>query len=83
MQCRRRAAAIRRISSLPGSVIGCHERTMPQQRRLRGVRMITTSEYVVVVTIRGLTLAGVFFGGRAAWRRRRQKRAEGDRKPAE
>lgn len=36
--------------------------------------MITTSEYAVTVTIWGLTLAGVFFGGRAAWRSGRQNR---------
>ena len=41
--------------------------------------MITTSEYVVTITIWILTLTGVFFGGRAAWRRRRQKRAEGNK----
>jgi len=35
--------------------------------------MITTSEYVVTITIWVLTLAGLFFGGRAAWRRRRGK----------
>ena len=34
--------------------------------------MVTTSEYVVTITIWVLTLAGTFFGGRAAWRRRRQ-----------
>jgi len=35
--------------------------------------MITTSEYAVIITIWVLTLAGAFFGGRAAWRRRRRK----------
>jgi hypothetical protein len=40
--------------------------------------MITTTEYAVTITIWVLTLAGVFFGGRAAWRRRRQKRAKGE-----
>jgi hypothetical protein len=34
--------------------------------------MVTTSEYAVTITIWVLTLAGTFFGGRAAWRRRRQ-----------
>ncbi len=38
--------------------------------------MITTSERAVTITIWVLTLAGAFFGGRAAWRRRRQKRAD-------
>jgi hypothetical protein len=42
--------------------------------------MLTTSEYVVTITIWVLTLAGVFFGGRAAWRRRRQQRAAGEKK---
>ena len=41
--------------------------------------MLTTSEYAVTITICVLTLAGVFFGGRAAWRRRRQKRADGEK----
>lgn len=35
--------------------------------------MLTTSEYAVTITIQVLTLSGVFFGGRAAWRRKRQK----------
>jgi len=39
--------------------------------------MITTGEYAVIITIWILTLAGVFFGGRAAWRRRRHKRGNG------
>jgi hypothetical protein len=39
--------------------------------------MTTTSEVAVTIIIWVLTLAGAFFGGRAAWRRRRQKRAEG------
>ena len=38
--------------------------------------MLTISEYAVTITIWVLTLAGVFFGGRAAWRRRQQKRAD-------
>lgn len=33
--------------------------------------MTTFSEYAVTITIWLLTLAGLFFGGRAAWRRRR------------
>jgi hypothetical protein len=41
--------------------------------------MITTSEYAVTITIWVLTLAGAFFGGRAAWRRRRHKRADGEK----
>jgi hypothetical protein len=44
--------------------------------------MITTSEYAVTIIIWVLTLAGAFFGGRAAWRRRRHKRADGHRKTA-
>lgn len=36
--------------------------------------MITTSEYAVYITIWALTLAGAFFWGRAAWRRRERKR---------
>lgn len=43
--------------------------------------MITTSELAVTITIWVLTLAGLFFGGRAAWRRRRQKRADSPRNP--
>jgi len=38
--------------------------------------MITTSETAVTITIWVLTAAGSFFGGRAAWRRREQKRAD-------
>lgn len=38
--------------------------------------MLTTSESAVTVTIWVLTAAGTFFGSRAAWRRRVQKRAE-------
>ncbi len=34
--------------------------------------MITTSEIAVTITIWVLTLAGVFFGGRATWRRRKK-----------
>ena len=37
--------------------------------------MITTSELAVTITIWILTAAGAFFGSRADWRRRRQKRA--------
>lgn len=36
--------------------------------------MLTTSETAVTVTIWALTAAGCFFGTRAAWRRRKQKR---------
>ena len=39
--------------------------------------MITTSEYAVTITIWVLTLAGIFFGGRAAWRRRKEKQRTG------
>jgi hypothetical protein len=39
--------------------------------------MVTTSEYAVTIIIWVLTLAGTFFGGRAAWRRRRHKREKG------
>lgn len=39
--------------------------------------MITTSEYAVTITIWVLTLSGAFFGGRAAWRRRREKQRKG------
>ena len=35
--------------------------------------MITTSEYAVTIIIWVLTLAGLFFGGRAAWRRRKER----------
>jgi len=38
--------------------------------------MVTTSEIAVTITIWVLTAAGAFFGTRAAWRRRRQSRAE-------
>ena len=38
--------------------------------------MITTSEIAVTITIWTLTAAGAFFGTRAVWRRRQQKRAE-------
>jgi hypothetical protein len=34
--------------------------------------MITTSEIAVTITIWVLTAAGTFFGGRAAWRRRKK-----------
>ena len=36
--------------------------------------MITTSEIAVTITIWVLTASGTFFGTRAAWRRRKQKR---------
>ena len=39
--------------------------------------MITTSEIAVTITIWVLTAAGAYFGTRAVWRRRKQKRAEG------
>jgi hypothetical protein len=45
--------------------------------------MITTSAFIAIITIWVLTLAGVFFGGRAAWRRKRRDRAAGKRNPAE
>lgn len=35
--------------------------------------MTTTSEIAVTITIWALTAAGVFFGGRAKWRRRKPK----------
>jgi hypothetical protein len=38
--------------------------------------MITTSELAATITIWALTAAGTFFGGRAAWRRRRKKHAD-------
>lgn len=38
--------------------------------------MITTSELAATITIWVLASAGSFFGSRAAWRRRRQKRAD-------
>lgn len=38
--------------------------------------MITTSETAVTITIWVLTVSGTFFGGRAAWRRSRQKRRD-------
>jgi len=37
--------------------------------------MMTTSEIAVTITIWALTAAGTFFGGRAFWRRRKQRRA--------
>lgn len=37
--------------------------------------MITTSEVAVTVTTWVLTAAGTFFGTRAVWRRRKQKRS--------
>ncbi len=42
--------------------------------------MITTSEYAVIITIWVLTLAGTFFGGRTAWRRRRRKHPGGQKR---
>lgn len=39
--------------------------------------MITASEYAVIITIWLLTLAGVYFGGRAVWRRKRDKHTAG------
>jgi hypothetical protein len=36
--------------------------------------MSGSGETIVLITIWVLTLAGVFFGGRAAWRRRRRER---------
>ncbi|MDD2899421.1 MAG: hypothetical protein PHI31_11990 [Desulfuromonadaceae bacterium] len=36
--------------------------------------MLTTSEIAATITIWVLTAAGTFFGGRAAWRRRAEKR---------
>lgn len=36
--------------------------------------MTGSGETIVLITIWVLTLAGVFFGGRAAWRRRRRER---------
>jgi hypothetical protein len=38
--------------------------------------MITTSEAAVTITIWVLTASGTFFGGRAAWRRRKQKKKD-------
>ena len=38
--------------------------------------MITTSEYAVTITIWVLTLAGIFFGGRAVLRRRGRKQSD-------
>lgn len=40
--------------------------------------MITTSERVVSIAIWVLTAAGIFFGGRAVWRRRKRKRGEAE-----
>ncbi len=39
--------------------------------------MTTTSEYAVTITIWVLTLVGIYFGGRASWRRKRDKRTDG------
>ncbi len=38
--------------------------------------MITTSEMAVTITIWVLTAAGTFFGTRASWRRKKQRRAD-------
>lgn len=43
--------------------------------------MSATSQHIVTIVIWALTLAGSFFGGRAAWRRRRQKRTETKKEP--
>jgi hypothetical protein len=44
--------------------------------------MMTTSERAITITIWVLTAAGSFFGGRAVWRRKREKRGgEKDRPP--
>ena len=40
--------------------------------------MITTSEYAVTITIWVLTLAGLFFGSRATWRRRKARMKDGE-----
>ncbi len=48
----------------------CH--FIPTRSRI----MITTSEIAVTITIWVLTAAGIFFGSRAAWRRRKKKRAD-------
>jgi len=40
------------------------------------MKMITTSELAVTITIWVLTAAGTFFGTRASWHRRKQRRAE-------
>lgn len=45
----------------------------------RELNMITTSEIAVTITIWALTAAGTFFGSRAVWRRRKQKRSGNDR----
>lgn len=38
--------------------------------------MASSSEYIVIITIWVMTLAGVFFGGRTALRRKKQNREE-------
>jgi hypothetical protein len=43
--------------------------------------MLTYSELAAVIIIWALTMAGIFFGGRAAWRRRRQRRAKTEEQP--
>jgi hypothetical protein len=40
--------------------------------------MFGSGETIVLITIWVLTLAGVFFGGRAAWRRRRERGMKGE-----
>ena len=45
--------------------------------------MITTSEIAVTITIWVLTTTGAFFGTRAAWRRRKQKRADQRKSPSQ
>lgn len=35
--------------------------------------MLTTSEIAATITIWVLTISGAFFGGRAIWRRKKQK----------
>ena len=44
--------------------------------------MTSSSEFIVTITIWVLTLTGAFFGGRAAWRRRRQKVKPGPERKA-
>ncbi len=43
--------------------------------------MITTSELAASITIWVLTVSGVFFGGRAVWRRRKLRREEQRKDP--
>jgi len=44
--------------------------------------MITTSELAVTIMIWVLATAGAFFGGRAAWRRRKQRLAKEHEQPS-